>query len=159
MRNIKKSVPYKTSDKSWYYQHCLEETYKIFLNISQVIISHEIVINCNAAPLSETLALVFEILLLGILKPRKTLSRSLVFAIHLYTIVFLTGCFTWNRISQNCFQNWKVSTVDSLMSQTPYLVMLSESCAQWKMLCQHWMTPRVLLLTWRNWDGGTKCEH
>ena len=31
MRNTKKSVPYKTSDKSWYYQHCLQETYKIFL--------------------------------------------------------------------------------------------------------------------------------
>ena len=26
MINIKKSVPYKTSDKSWYYQHCLQET-------------------------------------------------------------------------------------------------------------------------------------
>ena len=56
MRNIKKSVPYKTSDKSWYYQHCLEETYKIFLDISQVIISHDIVINRNAAPLSSVLA-------------------------------------------------------------------------------------------------------
>ena len=53
MRNIKKSVPYKTSDKSWYYQHCLEETYKIFLDISQVIISHDIVINRNAAPLED----------------------------------------------------------------------------------------------------------
>ena len=52
MRNIKKSVPYKTSDKSWYYQHCLQETYKIFHDISQVIISHDIVINRNAAPLS-----------------------------------------------------------------------------------------------------------
>ena len=36
MRNIKKSVPYKTSDKSCYYQHCLQETCKIFL----VIIHH-----------------------------------------------------------------------------------------------------------------------
>ena len=53
MRNIKKSVPYKTSDKSRYYQHCLEETYKIFLDISQVIISHDLVINRNAAPPSE----------------------------------------------------------------------------------------------------------
>ena len=53
MRNIKKSVPYKTSDKSSYYQHCLEETYKIFLDISQVIISHDKVINRNDAPLSE----------------------------------------------------------------------------------------------------------
>ena len=33
MWNIKKSVPYKTSYKSWYYQHCLEETYKIFLDL------------------------------------------------------------------------------------------------------------------------------
>ena len=39
MRNIKKSVPYKTSDKSWYYQHCLEETYKIFLVIIQQIVT------------------------------------------------------------------------------------------------------------------------
>ena len=52
MRNIKISVPYKTSDKSWYYQHCLEETFNIFIDISQVIISHNIVINHNAAPLS-----------------------------------------------------------------------------------------------------------
>ena len=52
MRNIKKSVPYETSDKSWYYQHCLQETYKIFLDISQVIIGHDIVINRNAASLS-----------------------------------------------------------------------------------------------------------
>ena len=51
--HIKKSVPYKTSDKSWYYQHCLRETYKIFLDISQVIIGHDIVINRNAAPLSQ----------------------------------------------------------------------------------------------------------
>ena len=56
MRNIKKSVPYITSDKSWYYQHCLQETYKIFLDISQVIISHDIVINRNAAPLSDCVA-------------------------------------------------------------------------------------------------------
>ena len=52
MQNIKKSVPYKTSDKSWYYEHCLQETYKIFPYISQVIISHDIVLNRNAAPLS-----------------------------------------------------------------------------------------------------------
>ena len=52
MRNIKKSAPYKTRDKSWYYQYCLQETYKIFLDISQVIIGHDIVINRNAAPLS-----------------------------------------------------------------------------------------------------------
>ena len=56
MRNIKKLVPYKTSDKSWYYQHCLQETYKIFLDISQVIISHDIVINSNAAPLFKFLS-------------------------------------------------------------------------------------------------------
>ena len=43
MRNIKTSVPYKIN----------EETYKIFLDISQLIISHDKVINCNAAPLSD----------------------------------------------------------------------------------------------------------
>ena len=52
MWNIKKSIPYKTRDKSWFYQNCLQETYKIFLDISHVIISHDIVVKRNAAPLS-----------------------------------------------------------------------------------------------------------
>ena len=59
MRNIKKSAPYKTSDKS-YYQPCLQETYKIFLDISKVIISNDIVINRNAAPLSDSLTILSE---------------------------------------------------------------------------------------------------
>ena len=42
----------KTSDKS-YLPHCLQETYKIFHVISQVIYSHDNVIIRNAAPLSD----------------------------------------------------------------------------------------------------------
>ena len=55
MRNIKKSFPYKTRDKSEYYQHLLQEIYKIFHDVSHVIISHDIVIIRNAAPLSISL--------------------------------------------------------------------------------------------------------